>query len=74
LARAPAHAKIRSQVAFVTADTWPMTRADRLYVLVLGLAAAAGWMSGLVLLPVAAWALMEVGLSAAHRVSGAVRA
>ncbi len=51
-----------------------MTRADRLYVLVLGLAAAAGWMSGLVLLPVVAWALMEAGLAAAHRVSGALQA
>lgn len=47
-----------------------MTRADRLYVLVLGLAAAAGWMSGLVLLPVATWALMEAGLSAASRANG----
>lgn len=30
-----------------------------MYVLVLGLSAAAGWMSGLVLLPLVVWAVME---------------
>jgi hypothetical protein len=39
----------------------------RLYVLVLGLAAAGGWMSGLVLLPLAAWAFMEAGICVASR-------
>jgi hypothetical protein len=44
-----------------------MSPAARLYVLVLGLSAAAGWMSGLVLLPVVAWAVMEAALSIAVR-------
>jgi hypothetical protein len=46
-----------------------MTRADRLYVLVLGLAASAGWMSGLVALPLVAWTAMELTITAAGLVS-----
>ncbi len=38
-----------------------------MYVLVLGLSAAAGWMSGLVLLPLVVWAVMEAVIGIAVR-------
>jgi hypothetical protein len=43
-----------------------MTRGGRMSVLVLGLAGAAGWLSGLVLLPLAAWLAMEAAVEV-HR-------
>jgi hypothetical protein len=45
----------------------PVTCLGRIYVLVLGLAAAAGWLLGLVLLPLAAWIAIEFGCSLASR-------
>jgi hypothetical protein len=45
----------------------------RIYVLALGLAAAAGWLLGLVLLPLLAWAVIELGCAAAARVYAAGR-
>jgi hypothetical protein len=41
-----------------------MTASDRAYVLVLGLAAAAAWQTGVVLLPLLAWALLETASAA----------
>jgi len=38
-----------------------------MYVLVLGLSAATGWMSGLVLLPLVVWAVMEAMIGIAAR-------
>ncbi len=38
-----------------------------MYVLVLGLSAAAGWMAGLVLLPLVVWAVMEAGICVVNR-------
>jgi hypothetical protein len=58
-----------------------MTWSTRILVLVLGLAAAAGAATGLVLLPLAAWAALEGAVTLAGRVrrprgsaSGEVRA
>jgi hypothetical protein len=44
-----------------------MTRGDRLYVLLLGLSTAAGWMTGLLFLPLVVWALVEGCRTAADR-------
>jgi hypothetical protein len=46
-----------------------MTGSARTSVLVLGLAGAAGWMSGLVLLPLAAWIALEAALLGIDRVA-----
>ncbi len=40
---------------------------------VIGLAAAAGWVLGLVLLPLIAWLLMEAAVTAVERSSALVR-
>ena len=43
----------------------------RLYVLMLGLAAGAGWLLGLVLLPLAGWAVAEIAYTAGEGVTRA---
>jgi hypothetical protein len=50
-----------------------MTRGTRISVLVLGLAAAAGWALGAVLLPLAAWAAMEGAVELGRRLGEAHR-
>jgi hypothetical protein len=47
-----------------------MTRGGRISVLVLALAGAAGWLSGLVLLPLAAWVAMEALVELHRRLAG----
>jgi hypothetical protein len=48
-----------------------MSAPDRAYVLVLGLAAASAWATGVVLLPLLAWAALEALTTAAAAVRAA---
>jgi hypothetical protein len=47
-------------LARTAADVTSVTLMARIYALTLGLAAAAGWLLGIVVLPLLAWAAIEV--------------